>query len=218
MAEIPDYQAWYAGKDFSNDWLGSNIVHWFAALEGRRRDYVTILEIGSWEGRSAIAFLNILPKAVITCVDTFEGSPNHWTDPAMQGQLSLLESRFDRNMAPYRHRVRKIKARSPAAMDMLARDGEKFDIVYVDGSHRRDDVLTDSIMAWRLLKVGGTMIWDDLRFRLDWEPSERPADAIALFSAMFGPCMSEVHRGWQLIVSKRQDWPDAYRVAADAPK
>jgi hypothetical protein len=195
MAEIPDYQAWYAGKDFSNDWLGSNIVHWFPALEGRRRDYVTILEIGSWEGRSAIAFLNILPKAVITCVDT-----------------------FDRNTAPYRHRVRKIKARSPAAMDALVRDGEQFDIVYVDGSHRRDDVLADSIMAWRLLKVGGTMIWDDLRFRLDWEPSERPADAIALFSAMFGSCMSEVHRGWQLIVSKRKDWPDAYRVIVDPPK
>ena len=49
-------------------------------------------------GRSAIAFLNILPKAVITCIDTFEGSPNHWTDPTMQGQLSQLESRFDRNI------------------------------------------------------------------------------------------------------------------------
>ena len=33
-------------------------------------------------------------------------------------------------------------------------------IVYIDGSHRPEDVLTDAVMAWKLLKEGGIMILD----------------------------------------------------------
>lgn len=33
-------------------------------------------------------------------------------------------------------------------------------VVYIDGSHWAKDVLTDAVMAWRLLKEGGVMILD----------------------------------------------------------
>ncbi|KAA6422123.1 MAG: hypothetical protein FRX49_07874 [Trebouxia sp. A1-2] len=36
-----------------------------------------------------------------------------------------------------------------------------FDIVYIDGSHYPQDVLTDAVMAWKLLNEGGIMILDD---------------------------------------------------------
>lgn len=36
-----------------------------------------------------------------------------------------------------------------------------FDLVYIDGSHLRLDVLSDASMAWRLLREGGVMVFDD---------------------------------------------------------
>ncbi|MBA3446078.1 MAG: class I SAM-dependent methyltransferase [Pseudaminobacter sp.] len=201
------WHAWYAGKIFSNDWLTARLAPWLMALAPRVADAAEVLEIGSWEGRSAIAFLEILPRATITCVDTFAGSPNHQGDPLMREQLSKLEARFDRNTAGYSRRISKIKCRSVAAMDMLIEAGRQFDVIYIDASHRRDDVFADSVMAWRLLRIGGTLMWDDLRFKLEWARSERPADAIAMFGAMFGECFTEIHRDKQLFVVKTADWP-----------
>lgn len=33
-------------------------------------------------------------------------------------------------------------------------------VVYIDGSHDASDVLTDAVMAWKLLAQGGIMILD----------------------------------------------------------
>ncbi len=209
----PQVAAWYEGKEFSNDWTTRKLARWFPILEPYSADRVSILEIGSWEGRSAIAFLEILPEAHLTCVDTFEGSPNHLAKMDLwKEQLSLVEQRFDANLGAYAGRFRKMVGRGVAIMDQLRADGEQFDIIYIDGSHRRDDVLADSVVAWPLLKVGGLMMWDDIRFHLEWEASERPADALAMFGAMFGDCMQEVHRGSQLLARKLRCWPDKYRV------
>lgn len=39
-----------------------------------------------------------------------------------------------------------------------------FDLIYIDGSHTRMDVLYDSVVAWEKLKVGGIIIFDDYLF------------------------------------------------------
>lgn len=38
---------------------------------------------------------------------------------------------------------------------------ERFDFIYVDGSHRSPDVIYDAILSFGLLKKGGIMIFDD---------------------------------------------------------
>jgi hypothetical protein len=39
------------------------------------RPAVKILDIGSFEGRSAVFFLKYLPGSTIVCIDTFAGTP-----------------------------------------------------------------------------------------------------------------------------------------------
>ncbi len=39
--------------------------------------------------------------------------------------------------------------------------GQVFDVVYVDASHMAGDVLSDAVLAWKLLAPGGIMIFDD---------------------------------------------------------
>lgn len=51
----------------------------------------------------------------------------------------------------------------PAAivMPQLLQAGQSFDLIYIDGSHRFDNVFVDSYFSGRLLSVGGVMLFDD---------------------------------------------------------
>ena len=60
-----------------------------------------ILEIGSYEGRSAIYFLQIFPNAKITCVDTWSGSDEHLNE-----NFDIIESYFDMNTINYQNEKR----------------------------------------------------------------------------------------------------------------
>ena len=66
-------------------------------------------------------------------------------------------------------------------LPQLLDEDQKFDVIYVDGSHFADDVLTDGINAWRLLKQGGIMIFDDLLWACYPRARANPAWAINRF-------------------------------------
>lgn len=42
---------------------------------------------------------------------------------------------------------------------------QRFDLVYIDGSHYSHDVLSDAVLSFPLLKVGGHMLFDDYLWR-----------------------------------------------------
>src|SRR5262245_36458650 len=93
-----------------------------------------VLEIGSWEGRSALFFLNFLPRARLTCVDTFAGGQEHQeaaaASPEEAHALEALEQRFDGNVRAFAARVEKIKANSADALAQLGVSKRRFDIAY----------------------------------------------------------------------------------------
>lgn len=114
-------------------------------------------------------------------------------------ELGRVEQRFDRNLAPYGDRVEKVKARSIVALDQLGQQGRSFGLVYVDGSHARDDVIIDSFLAWRLLENGGTMIWDDY----SWGKGRAsPKQGIDLFLKLHFDELECLNVGQQVIVRK----------------
>ena len=77
------------------------------------------------------------------------------------------------------------------------------DIVYVDGSHRACDVLMDGVLAWRLLKPGGVMIFDDYLWEPDFLPSRRPQMAIDLFLEMFVDQYTLLGKHYQVAIRKQ---------------
>lgn len=98
-ALIPDNETiarWYDGKDFSCDWTTGNIPVWANILHEHRHRAVRVLEIGSWEGRSALFFLNYLPKAYIVCIDPFAGNVEHQQNEYFARLVPATEGRFDR--------------------------------------------------------------------------------------------------------------------------
>lgn len=197
-----EWESWFENKNFTTDWSSSHFANWERHLEALRDRAASVLEIGSWEGRSAVFFLEFLPKCRITCIDTFEGGSEYARYEA--AVVRTVETRFDSNLAPYGQRIRKMKSRSVPALDRLAQENARFDLIYIDGSHVRDDVLVDSLIAWPLLLSGGICIWDDYAWGLREVPSaQRPQDAVDAFLTMHADELQVLHRAAQVIVGKR---------------
>jgi len=191
------FDRWYADKSFTSDWTSDNFETWarFLPANGVR----CVLEIGSWEGRSAIFFLEYCPDCTITCVDTFKGGQEHVGSDG----LDTIESRFDSNLAPYGARVEKIRSRSIPALDRLGVEGRSFDVIYIDGSHEQDDVVMDSFLAWRLLKQDGLLIWDDYRWNRNLPERDRPEKAIDAFLELHDRELEILHIAGQVIARRR---------------
>lgn len=168
-----------------------------------------VLEIGSFEGGSAQWFLRFVvanhSESELICVDS-------WSDigvSSIQGEHgkragsgNLLQSAgisFTKNMcaAKKQHGLNRNRQISPlqimkgdslTQLSGLVANNQKFDLIYIDASHDAVDVLADAILSFRLLKVGGVIIFDDYLWGLN-----AAADAVdvAAFVAAKGAKMSE---------------------------
>jgi predicted O-methyltransferase YrrM len=151
---------------FTNAWFeytGSTIIeNIFPALKPTK-----ILEIGSYEGRSTCAFIESICEdrpLEIHCVDTWEGGVEH-----EDINMGDVESRFLHNTAVSIKKSKQEvdlethKGQSDFHLSKLLAEGKRnyFDFIYVDGSHQAPDVLCDAVLAFRLLKVGGMIAFDD---------------------------------------------------------
>jgi len=195
--------AWDDGKDFSCDWTSGNIPVWANILREHRDRAPRVLEIGSWEGRSALFFLNYLPKAHVVCIDPFEGNAEHHSDAYFAALVPATEARFDRNVAePFGERVEKIKGASGQVVPQLAIEGRTFDIVYIDGSHYAADVYADAALVWPIVRPGGIVIFDDYQWDLMDTDSERPKLGVDTFLAGIAGQYRMVHNEYQVVIAR----------------
>jgi predicted O-methyltransferase YrrM len=192
-------RTWFRDKEFTSDWCSGNFTLWRRVFSALHDEPLRILEIGSWEGRSATFFLNFFAKATITCVDTFSGGNDHKPEQAFR-----IEERFDRNLAAFGNRVEKVKGHSRQALATLAAQQRRYDLAYIDGSHERDDVMADSLGVWSMLNPGGSIIWDDYRWGRKMPPEHRPQPAIDQFLAEREGEYRVLSKGYQVIIERLQ--------------
>ena len=187
-----------------SDW---NIVQWCLTFPKifNRADPVRILEIGSWEGRSTLFFLSYFTHGHLTAVDPWPDSGDHEGETL---DLGNYEARFDGNVAPCAARLTKRRGSSLHVLPRLLDEEQKYDVIYVDGSHFADDVLTDGIYAWRLLKQGGLMIFDDLLWDCYPRARANPAWAINLFLKYHKREYKVLNASYQLILQKKTTFAD----------
>jgi predicted O-methyltransferase YrrM len=199
------YSAWYDGKTFSTDWTTRHLDIWDELLAPRRTEALEVVEIGSWEGRSALYFLNALPRCRLTCIDTFEGSREHQLKERWLSQLPHIEARFDANLAGFEGRFVKMRKPSLIALAELVAAGRRFDVALIDGSHYSADVLGDAVLTWPMVRQGGLIIFDDYDWNQDLPEVEKPKLAVDAFLATHPGEYLEKHRDYQLIVEKAVD-------------
>lgn len=156
--------------DFTNGWFNDHVPVWDQIIPQLKPK--KILEIGSFEGRSACYLIEKSTeynKIELHCIDTWEGGTEHQKGERTEAVMSDVETRFHKNITiaqnNAKHSVdlsvhKKLSSIALAGLIALGH-GESFDLIYVDGAHQAPDVLTDATMAFQLLRVGGLLIFDD---------------------------------------------------------
>jgi len=211
MTEIEDVrwaeiESWYAGKLFSSDWTSGNFPIWVTLLRRYCDLAPRILEIGSWEGRSALFFLNFLPHSRLVCVDPFvrAGSAASMAEFGVNSEDfdPNYEARFDANLAAFQERIEKMRTTSLEALGELGVEGRRFDIAYIDGSHDTADVYRDAVLTWPMIVRGGLVIFDDYRWEYQRGTLEHPKLGIDKFLRAFEGDYSVVHDAYQLAITR----------------
>jgi predicted O-methyltransferase YrrM len=189
--------------EFTQDWFSQNIPVW-QELAKHLPDNRAFLEVGSFEGRSAVWMVENMLEAGgrVVCIDTWEGGEEHGAE-----DMGTVEERFIGNMQ--RLQAKKdfsLSARQGASAEELAdcvAAGEQYDFIYIDGSHVAKDVLTDACMAWPLLKPGGVLVFDDYLWGNPRDILHRPKLAIDAFVNLFAEELNVLHSGYQFAVKKK---------------
>ena len=130
------------------DWWNSNHIANFHTLKEMYagRNGLKFLEIGIFEGRSTVWFLD-------NCL-TGLACQMHCIDPDEQKNTR-------HNFSKHEERVHWYQDRSHRTLPVLYSSGRRFDFIYIDGDHHGKTMLEDIVLSWRLLKVGGILLIDD---------------------------------------------------------
>lgn len=208
-AQAETFSATASQLQLSTRWFLDNVSQWFELFDRYRlseRPGFEALEIGSWEGLSAFFILNCLPRARLTCVDTWEGADEHKAPDSETGAVALSQSEaaFDSNLARFGDRVEKFKGASYQYFKSNP-DRQTFDLIYVDGSHHCDDVIVDAVKSFEALKVGGLMIFDDYFWSYYPRVIDNPAAAINVFLKLKKGSCRIVSVSRQLVIEKTAD-------------
>lgn len=178
---------------YTKDWFTNNLPLWEKMLAKYASRPVLWLEVGSYEGRSAIwALDNILkhPKSHIWCVDSF---------------ISKTYDTFRDNMKPYKGRFTLLKGKSEDMLkkqELLDLKG-KFDIIYIDADRHGRHVLEDAVLCYPLLKPDGLLIFDDYTYSREHD-SRCPKMGIEAFCNTYAHEIKVIVTRWQLIVKRRK--------------
>ena len=168
----------------TQDWFSHNIDSWKSLFPLVQSQQPRVLEIGSWEGRSAVFILNTLCAngGEIVCIDHFD-----------LFRTNAGKERFSRMQCNLKSTGKRFRILSEFSFPALAKLLEEeidardpgFDWIYIDGSHEADDTFLDSELVWRLAKAGAIVIFDD--YHWDKEPENsihHPRRGIDAFLAL----------------------------------
>lgn len=167
---------------FTVDWFSAHIPTWEEKVlprvltESRPR----YLEIGVHEGRSLCWML-----------DRVAGLIAHGIDPIIS-ETCRQNVNGRATLAEYESKV--------GLKQNIAEN--QFNCIYIDGSHWAHDVMSDSVLAWPLLKTGGVMIWDDYGWLVEDDPIKGPKAAIDAFLTCYRTQYKVLHIGYQFMVEK----------------
>ena len=144
-------------KNFSQKWFLNNFEIFTFFLPKDKSLKFDYLEVGCYEGLSSFYVLSEYKSVNAFFLDIWDmPNPNSKT---LSHNFGLIEKAFDQNLSGFD--FKKMKNDSVISMRKLLKENVHFDFIYIDGSHNGEDILSDAIEAFKILKVNGLMFFDD---------------------------------------------------------
>lgn len=142
-------------------WMNNEELKWLATKANK---HGTILEMGSWHGRSTRA-LGDNAKGIVYAIDTWNGSvaepQNHGSALMENGDHAFMEF-CDNNIDLIESgKIVPIRMNSESAAKMLKKNGVKFSMIFIDGGHTYEEVKKDIEMWKDLLTDDGLFCGHD---------------------------------------------------------
>ena len=187
---------------FTVDWFSKNIPKWEHLLNKFVDTPVSFLELGCFQGMATTWMVDKIlthPDAKVTCVDTFEGSVEH--QPSLRENLWDI---FHSNTKKYGSKVQVYKGYTSTVLKTLS---DFYDFIYVDADHRASSVLEDAVLAFRRLKVGGLLCFDDYMWEIVPRELDRPKMAIDAFVRIYSDYIEVVDINYQYWIRKTKELP-----------
>ena len=192
---------------------------WFNAFDLQNflpintQEELHILEIGSFEGKSTIWFLeNILqnPNSTITCIDPWTSysqdseSFESYSKPNAEWDFTSHYNTFFSNIeqSGVSNKVVINRGFSHNVLPKLITQNKQYDIIFIDGNHVAPFVLTDSVLSWYLLKNKGIMIFDDYLWQYQSGKTVSPKLAIDSFISNFEDYCDVIWDGYKKAIKK----------------
>ncbi|NJO79384.1 MAG: tetratricopeptide repeat protein [Cyanobacteria bacterium RM1_2_2] len=173
---------------FTHDWFTHNVSTWEVHLKPfAHYPKVHALEIGSFEGMSACWLLDHVlthPLAKLTCIDLF------------------FQESFEANVKQTGAAQKLIRLTGDSHQILATLPSASYDFIYIDGCHLAHHVQQDAALAWRLLKVGGLMVFDDYEWIDPSHPGQETYRGIDAFLDSAQHQLAIVYQGYQVIVRK----------------
>lgn len=133
--------------------------NWFPFIKSDSSRPLRYAEIGAFYGANIISVAmsyGAHPESVLVAIDP-------WTDyseyPEYKGQQESIYETFMKNVEPYTDRIQVKRGYSHDIVPTL--EDNSYDIIYIDGNHEPEYVLEDAVLAFRKVKRGGFLIFDD---------------------------------------------------------
>ena len=164
-------QIFLKNKRITNDYFSMHSYNFFKYLNFLDGNF-NYLEIGTYEGNSAMFVANTFPKSKVYCVDNWNKTEEYGDQ-----NFDIVEKNFDYNTSSFNN-ILKFKNNSD---DFFKKNNTLFEVIYIDGYHKDFQVLKDCRNAWKILKKNGLLICDDYIWNFYENIKENPCYSINKF-------------------------------------
>jgi glycosyltransferase involved in cell wall biosynthesis len=166
---------------------------------------IKVLEIGTYTGMSLIHIVSLIPNSIGIGLDMWSDYKETGIDGIHNNIVNLgIEKSFEHNvrLAGLQDRIKGVKGNSTEVLMNMIKSADKYDFIYVDGSHMLLDCYSDLLLAWEVLNMGGLMAIDDYLYNVNDGILVSPYHAVNKFLEKYKDNIKILHAASRVFVQK----------------
>ena len=174
---------------------------------GETETPIKVLEIGTYTGISLINILSLIPNSIGVGIDMWSNYIETGVNGLHNNITNLeVEKSFHNNVqaAGMNSRIKAVKGDSTEILMNMIKSGDKYNFIYIDGSHLALDCFADLILSWELLNNRGIIAIDDYLYKYD--PNNRsfesPFEGVNQFLKKYEGKYKILHKSYRIFLEK----------------